>query len=194
MGSHCGLGDRMAIIENVTSMNNHIEGTVMASSQGAYDAYVQSAFNHLRKKQTHFLDTFKINDFDKWRWNQAAGTMLFTSARQLQLEAQIHVAGTWSKQSQLWQWAWANEGLNEKIKLASQGIKHLGVAFKFPKLTSSQWSASEIDCWKMTSILVKEINAIGAFRTPFQNQIIYVAIKNAKLVNRNKILNLFKQP
>ena len=181
------------IIEIVTRMNKNIEDTDSASSQGAYDAYVQAAYNHLRKKQSHFLDSFKINDFEKWRWNQTAGTMLFTSARQLQLETQIHVAGTWSKQSEIWQWAWANEGLKEKVKLASQGIKHLGVAFKFPKLTSSQWTATEIDCWKMTAILVKEINAIGAFRTPYQNQIVYVAIKNAKLVNKNKILNLFKQ-
>ena len=151
-------------------MTNKVENGSDLSTDGVYKAYVQSAYNYLRQKQTQFLDSFKVKDFEKWRWDQSAGTMLFSSTRQLQLEAQIHVAGTWSPQSHIWEWAWANQKLGVKVKLASQGIRHLGEAFKFKPLTTGHWVASEKDCWKMTAVLVKEINAIGASSKPLRRK------------------------
>lgn len=163
------------------------------SSSEVYEAYMRSAFDYLKARQEQFLGKYKISNAGTWDWNQDTGLVIFSEKGQLQVEAQVHVAGTWSRETHTWMWAWANTSFSEKVRFASSKVKEVGERRGFPPLTTGKWRATEAEGWKMSAILAKEINAIGACRNLNKTGMTYLVVTKAKWVNKSKLFNLFRE-
>ncbi len=166
----------------------------------AYHDLICSSFSYLQEKQNSFMEEFKINDHERWDWYQENGTLVFSHDGEPQVEAHVSFSGSVSQKSDTWMWAWANESLFENIKNDSRKIRELGEKLGFMNLASGLWSATEVDGWEMTSIMAKELGAIGAYRTSDDDGFTYMIVKSAKWLNKpenpnskNKILNFINR-
>ena len=129
------------------------------------------------------MEKYKINNHKRWDWYQEEGTLVFSHENKPQVEAEIHFSGTFSKQSNTRMWAWANDSLGEKIKSSSRLVKSIGERDNLLKLVAEHWEATEVDDWKITAILAKSLNAIGAYRTSDEHGYTYMVVTKEKWVN-----------
>jgi hypothetical protein len=147
--------------------------------------FICEGLRYLEEKQSKFIEKFKINDYERWDWDQETGKLVFSHEGVQKVEAEICFCGSISKKSDTWMWAWANEYFLEPVKASSRDVRTLGERYRYLKLASALWHASEEDGWEMTAIMAKELNAIGAYRTPSDTGFSYMVIKNAKWLNNN---------
>jgi hypothetical protein len=147
-------------------------------------------FRYLESKQKVFLEKYKINDHERWDWYQDSGLLIFTHNGVPQVEAEIHFSGSFSTKSNTWMWAWGNSYLDEKIKLSSRKIRSHGEKMGLLKLASGHWPGTAVDGWEMTAVLAKELNAIGAYRTPSDTGYTYMVVTKAKWLTKNQILGV----
>src|SRR3990167_8563773 len=152
---------------------------------------IRSSFEYIEPKQKHFLEKYKVGEHERWDWYQEAGKLIFTHKGEPQVEADVHFSGTFSSKSETWMWAWANESLDEKIKASSRNVKVMGEELGLKQLVAGRWPATEVDGWEMTSVLAKNLNAIGVYRTPSDDGFTYMVVTKAKWVNKSKIAKLF---
>ena len=151
----------------------------------AFHDLISSSFQYLEKRQEEFLDKYRINNHERWDWDQETGKLVFSHEGVPQIEADIHFSGTFSTNSNTWMWAWANDSLEETVKLSSRKVRKIGEEMNLLKLAAAHWDATEVDGWEMTAVLAKTINAIGAYRTPGDNGYTYMVVTKANWVNKN---------
>jgi len=159
--------------------------------EGAIQALIASANDFLNEKQESFTKQFKADEHERWDWYQETGKLVFSHDGKPQVEADIHFVGSYSKSSETWMWAWANEHHDEKVKKASRTLKVIGEEQQLLKLASGHWEATEDDGWEMTALLAEEMNSIGAYRTPGKNGFLYMVIEKARWVSKKKFFGLF---
>lgn len=150
----------------------------------AFHEFVSSSFRFLEKRQEVFIDQYKVNNHERWDWDQETGKLVFSHDGIKQVEADIHFSGTFSKHSSTWMWAWANDSLEETVKSSSRKVRVIGEEQGFLNLVAAHWNATEANGWEMTAILAKAINAIGAYRTPSDNGYTYMVVTKARWVNK----------
>ena len=155
-----------------------------------FHEFICSGFDYLKKRQSTFLDKFKINDHERWDWHQDTGKLIFTHDGVPQVEAEISFSGSISTKSNTWMWAWANDSYLETVKASSREIRNLGEKLGYMKLASAHWNASEEDGWEMTAIMAKQLNAIGAYRTANDHGFSYMVVHNAKWLSKNKLASI----
>ena len=143
---------------------------------------ISSDFRYLEKIQKEFLEKYKVNDHERWDWYQDTGKLVFTHNGVKQVEADVHFSGTFSKNSNTWMWAWANDSLAETVKSSSRKVREKGEALGLLQLVAAHWEAEEVDGWEMTAVLAKAMNAIGAYRTPSDTGYTYMVVTKAKWV------------
>lgn len=142
----------------------------------AYHDLIRESFAYLSERQESMMKRYKVGEFDRWDWEQEQGHLIFSNDHTPQLRATIHFAGTYSKTSESWMWAWANESLLDRVKKKSEEIKVIGEEHNFLNLVAANWEATEVDGWEMTSVLAKHVGALGAYRTPSKNGFTYMVI------------------
>ena len=143
---------------------------------------VSRSFKHLKAVQKTFMETFKIDDHERWDWHQETGKLIFSHENKPVVECDIDFVGTFSSSSNTWMWAWANDSFPENIKAKSREIRNLGEEERTLKLASAIWPADPVDGWEMTAIMAKSIGAIGAYRTPSENGFVYMIVQRARWV------------
>jgi len=152
---------------------------------------VKSSFSFIEPRHQKFLSKYKAGEHERWDWDQDTAKLIFSHNGEPQVEAQIQFSGTYSTQSNTWMWAWANESLDEKVKSSSRDVRAMGEKLGLKQLVAGRYAATEVDGWEMTSVLAKHLNAIGVYRTPSDTGFTYMAVTNAKWVNKSKIAKLF---
>jgi hypothetical protein len=140
-------------------------------------------FEYLEGVQKQFMDEFRVNDHDRWDWYQETGKLIFSHDGKPVVECDVDFVGTFSKNSETWQWAWANSSFLNNIKDQSRTLRALGEEESHLKLASALWPADEIDGWEMTAILAAKLEAIGAYRAPSDNGFVYMIVREASWVN-----------
>jgi len=145
-----------------------------------YHKLIKSSFSYLQAKQERFLEKYKVDEHDRWDWDQGTGKLIFTDAGIPQVEADFHFSGSFSTSSNTWMWAWANESLDEKVKASSRELKSLGEELGLKQLAAGRWPADEFDGWEVTSLLAQKLNAIGAYRTSGDGGFTYLVVTKAR--------------
>ncbi len=154
--------------------------------EDSYHDLICSSFAYLQERQDSFMEKFKINDHERWDWQQDTGKLIFSHDGIPQVEADVSFSGSISTNSDTWMWAWANESLLDNVKSDSRTIRSMGEELGYHNLVAAHWSGTEVDGWEMTSIMAKELGAIGAYRTADDSGFTYMVVKNASWVNSTK--------
>ena len=159
--------------------------------ENVFHELAKSSFSFIEPRHKEFLAKYKAGEHERWDWHQETAKLVVSHDGKPQVEADIHFSGTYSTKSETWMWAWANESLDERVKSASRQVKEMGEELGLKQLVAGRYNATEVDGWEMTSVLAKNLNAIGVYRTPSDNGFTYMVITKAKWVNKGKIAKLF---
>ncbi len=152
---------------------------------------IKSGCEYFEEKQKNFVKKYKIDEHERWDWDQGSGKLIFSHNGKPQVEANFHFVGSFSANSNTWMWAWANKSDSENVKSSSRAVRNLGEKLGLLKLQTGVWTVDEHDGGEMTAIMAKEVGAIGAYKTPGDRHYSYMVITDAKWVNKNKILRFF---
>jgi len=147
-----------------------------------FHALLCESVEFLQPRHAAFLERFRINDHERWDWDQATGKLLFSHHGVPQVEADIGFSGSLSTESDSWMWSWANDSQDETVRTPSRKVRALGDQLGYLKLASAIWPATEEDGWEMTTIMAKTLDAIGVYRTPREHGYMYMVILNARWV------------
>lgn len=147
-----------------------------------YEDLAASGFEYLQARQSELMDEFRIDQHERWDWDQTSGKIVFSHQGVPQVDADIHFVGSVSTVSGTWMWAWANESLEESVKALSRSVRELGEELGYLRLAAAHWPATEEDGWEMTAIAAKALDASGAYRTGDDNGYTYMILKNVRWI------------
>jgi hypothetical protein len=146
----------------------------------AWNAFSAECCEFLHERQEAFLVEYEIGKHKRWDWDQDAGELVFSNDGVPAVIASIEFVGSISTISNTWLWSWANPSLSENVSTLIKKVRDLGEVQGFPRLTTPKWSAEEVDGWEMTSIAAYILNARGAYRTPDETGLTFLAITDIR--------------
>ena len=117
-------------------------------------------------RQDALKRVFEIGTYERFDWYQEKGIIVFSTAGSPRVVADIQFAGSISRLTRSWLWAWNNDSFLEPVARASEHVRHEGESAGYLRLTQAQWHADETDGWEMTSIQALWTGAEGVYRTP----------------------------
>ena len=152
----------------------------MADYKENTDKFIDKCMGDLKRKMSDMIEKYHLNEFTSYKFDQTKGELIFSYAIRGHLECSIQVVGTYSEQSDTWLWAWDGPWVVDELALDSKVAKAYDEQHQLDKLTKSKWDADESDGWAMSAIVAKLASAIGVYRLPNRQSMIFMVIKSIK--------------
>ncbi len=155
----------------------------MAGAQrDAWVAAVAEGHQALAARQQALESDHGISRFERWDYDQAAGTLTFSHAGVPRLVADIEFIGSLSKTSGTWLWAWANFHNHAQVVARIPALREWGEARGFLPLTVPRWEADATDGWELSGVAAQVLGAQGVYRAPTQNGFLFMALMSVRTV------------
>ena len=135
---------------------------------------------YLQRQQDRLNADFQLGSWQQYKYDQDAGTIVFSSGGQIGIVADIHIVGSTSKSSGTWLWAWDNSSVLDRVKHCLIEVRTFGEVHGFAKLTTPKWPGDECDGWAMTAIAAFILRAQGAYRAPNDNGALFMVLRNIR--------------
>jgi hypothetical protein len=145
-----------------------------------YEHYVHEACADLQRRQDKLIEEYQISTWERYDWNQDKQELVFSQQGQPKVIAKIQFVGSFSNRSNTWRWAWANDTVVPGMKQDVILVKAFGEQRGWKRLVTPQWNADEQDGWDMTAVAVRLLNAKGAYRTPDEDGLTFMIIKDIR--------------
>ena len=155
----------------------------------SFENLSDKAYAYIQKQQDSNNTVFKIDQREKWFYDQETGILTFSDSGIKKIEISYEYVGSLSFKSNTWLWAWDNPNIDEKVKSQISIVRKYGLRRGFDKLINPKWKADEYDAWEMTAIAAYLMNAKGAYRVPSNDNNLYsfMLYKEIKLVKADGI-------
>jgi hypothetical protein len=128
-----------------------------------YDQYANKCCKELQKFQDSFKAKYDIDNYDNWFYTQASEIIRLYSA-----DKEIHFKyipiGSFSRNTNTWMWAWANNDSIESRKLQTLKVKEFGQNKGYDNLINDYFEGDEYTGWELASITFKLLEGIGVYR------------------------------
>lgn len=157
-----------------------------ADDNESFDKLIAESHDMICRRQENFLADYGINDCERYDFDDETGKLTFSKDGKIWVECSYDVVGTFSQTSDTWMWAWGNQSMEPKVKNNSLSIRRIGHDLGVRKLAMGHWRANETDGWEMTSIMGKQLNAIGVYRTKHDNMMRFMIIREAIKVKKKR--------
>ena len=148
-------------------------------NDAAFEKLLEESIEYLDGKQATITQEFRIDQHERWDWNQDTAQLVFSNDGKPALICDVVFVGSISTRSETWLWSWANDSNVEGVKKRMREVRAYGEEHRFNKLAGAYWPAQPVDGWQMTSIAARLLNAIGAYRTPSDSGFTYMVITRA---------------
>jgi hypothetical protein len=140
--------------------------------------HLEEALPYLEEQQERLRSAFRIDDYDRYDWNQESGQLVFSRQGVPIVVADIQFVGSISLRSHTWMWSWANESLLEPVKERAREVRAYGEEHCLLKLACACWSGQEEDGWQMAAIAAYLLKAQGAYRSPDEGRFSFLLMTN----------------
>jgi hypothetical protein len=102
---------------------------------------------------------------EEWLLDQDEGLLTFKFTGRSSV-APVQIIGTFNTQTATWLWAWANPLIADHLKADALRLKEYGEQWGIQRLTTSEWTGQESDCWYMAALACRLCGGHGAYRGP----------------------------
>jgi hypothetical protein len=137
-------------------------------------SFVTEAYQYLTHQQDLAKQDFDLGSWERYFWDQDAGTLTFSSNGRAGVVADILIVGSISEISGTWLWSWANSSILESMSSSIRRVRSLGEERGFEKLTEANWPGDETDGWEMTAVAALLLSAKGAYRAPDEDGALFL--------------------
>lgn len=145
-----------------------------------FKALVERGCEYLTAREAELRDRYGLGSYQRYDWDQDAGTIVFSNHGQPGLVADIHFVGSISTRTGTWLWSWANRSVSCRVSDRLLEVKRYGEKRGIPQLTEPYWSANEFDGWEMTSVAACLLSAEGGYRTPDEHGFTYMLLMGVR--------------
>ena len=169
---------------------HHCYQDAMARSVEALDGDTQAAWieavtqghHALRDKQRALEQDYGIASFERWDYDQSAGTLTFSAGGVPRVVADIEFIGSVSEASGTWLWAWANFHNEAPVVSRIAAVREWGEAQGFLHLTVPLWKGDATDGWELSGVAAQVLGAQGVYRVPTGRGFLYMALMSVQRV------------
>jgi hypothetical protein len=137
-------------------------------TDGAFDIFLGACRDELATKQERFQQ--RIGGAARWFYEMADGSLTIGDTR-----FAMTPIGTYSAAHQSWLWAWANEAFPPVAKESAAAVRDLYAVTGFRVFIEPGINASPADAMSFVALAVHQLGAIGMFRSPSQDTVLYLA-------------------
>jgi hypothetical protein len=134
-------------------------GVVACRGESPYEHYVHEACEQVKERQDEITRDYKLAEWERYDRDQDRQELVFSHRGVPQVIAKVQFVGSYSKRSNTWRWAWANDTVLPDMKADVVQVKELGTKKGWRRLTAPQWPATEQDGWDMTGVTLRVLNA-----------------------------------
>lgn len=143
-----------------------------------FETYANATCEEFQPIQSAFIDLYDINSYKNWYYDHGYGVFEFRDGSGPDLYFKYADVGSFSTRHNTWMWSWDNESTPMPVKKLMAKVKAYGEANGYDDMTTGLIDGDEYTGWAMTSITAKLLNAIGAYRAPFDHLHAYFAFLN----------------
>jgi len=139
-----------------------------------FAVFKHAAVHELMKLNEDCEQRFNCSSLPRWDYDLDPGTLTFSREGVPKVRASIQVAGSSSKITNTWLWAWANATLPEKVTQGARIVRSFGQRENLAQLIQERLPDDEHLGWEMTAIAAKVLGAKGAYRCSGDHGFLYV--------------------
>jgi uncharacterized protein DUF6882 len=155
-------------------------GLVACRGESSFDHYVHEACEQLQERQDQLAKDYKLGKWERYDWDQEREELIFSQGGVPKVIAKVQFVGSYSKVSNTWLWAWANDTVLPGMKMDVARVRQLGTKMGWERLTNPQWPATERDGWDMTGVALRVLDAKGAYRSPDEHGLTFMVITSIR--------------
>src|ERR1700748_438677 len=132
-----------------------------------FDEFVEQSVEELDQKQAMLMDQFDLGSWSDFWFDATQSRLQFKDdAGRVQVEADIMIIGSFSTNSNTWQWAWANKSLPDPIRKQSRALQQLEKVTGVEVFKSPTVDGDESMVWELTAMSVRHLSALGCYSMP----------------------------
>jgi len=151
-----------------------------AAPAPGWSELVDRAKAYLEQRQERLKSEFELGRFERFDYDQNAGTLSFSSNGRVQVVADMQVVGSTSERGGTWLWAWANPSVLEHLVMELDDVFTYGQAHGLDKLTTAKWPGDESDGWEMTAVAAFVLQSEGAYRAAHDGGALFLTLRNVR--------------
>jgi hypothetical protein len=141
---------------------------------------IRESVAYLEDKQGSMCRDFKLGEHKRYDWDQDRAQLVFSNDGKAAVICDVVFVGSLSTKTNTWLWSWANRSIQEGAKGRMREVREYGEENDFEHLAAAYWDATEEDGWEMTAIAARMLGAIGAYRSPDKNGLLFMVITDAR--------------
>lgn len=153
-----------------------------STTRAAWIDAVTAGHHALREKQHALESDYGISRFERWDYDQSAGTLTFSDGGVPRVVADIEFVGSVSEANGTWLWAWANFHNEAPVVSRIGAVREFGEARGFLHLTVPLWKGDAVDGWELSGVAAQVQGAQGVYRVPTARGFLYMALMSVQRV------------
>ena len=148
-----------------------------------YDAWCEEAFEAFRAKQEQLIATYRLDSWERYAYDAAAGTLTFSEGGRPRVIAEMQVLGTIGEED--WLWGWANAVWPVSSVEGLKPVRDFGAEHGIEELTTDYLESDDLPGlgWMLAAISARVLDAQGAYRAPSGEGAVYLLIRSIKFVS-----------
>ncbi len=141
----------------------------MAQSQ-----LLSTCLQELEQKSHSHKSAWQLGEELSWSINQNDKTIIFHFADGYTVSAPVQIIGTYDIEHKTFLWGWANKSIHEDLAEHSSVLRDFALKGKHDALLQELSPMSEHQAWQYTALVVKMVNAFGAYRGQIKGSYIFM--------------------
>ncbi|HEV7402610.1 MAG TPA: hypothetical protein VGO11_06790 [Chthoniobacteraceae bacterium] len=143
-----------------------------------FDDFLSARLAAYEEKQQNLREQYGLGTYDRWDYDQTTERLKFSDeAGRVVVEATVIPIGTWSVQSDTWQWAWANPSMVEPGRSRAAQLRGLFEATDgLDCFHAELFDCGEAQAWELAALAVDHLGAVGCYAGPAGPTIVFLAI------------------
>lgn len=128
-------------------------------------------------------ETYGLNDFGTWDFDDEAATLTFHNDGVVGLVADVQLIGSYSNNTHTWSWSWAVDSRSHLIH-AARRLRVFGEVRGFGFLTADEPQSVEIeDAWEYAAVAAALFDAEAIYRMPDEHLFYFLLLRNLRRVS-----------
>jgi hypothetical protein len=148
----------------------------------AWDELVSEACEFTEECQEALKDEFSLSDWERYDYDQEAASLVFSSGGVARVTMSIQVAGSWSRKSSSWLWAWDNTSILPSASENVHLLRRFGEQHGFERMHTAYFEAEEGDAWELASVACLLLEGDGVYRAPDEHGALFMVVKEPSFI------------